>query len=348
MRFILAPSHLLGFPVTSSLPALRKSLTRTKSPVARRVLITKLQAQTVRENILTCTSCPLHEARTQAVPFSGPTHSRAELIVVGEAPGFSEDKYGKPFVGKSGRMLDRTFEKVGASREQMFVVNTVCCRPPDNRDPEANETAACSSHFEAQLNLSGLWIGVALGGYAMASVLGVDRSSIRVGDYLDKPVWKNGRVWWGTYHPSYALRNIDARVEMALSFRAALALKHGKSVMPPLSQASNQKERDKEASRVMSEMQLLGKERDDLNTHLYKSGWASGFSEGLGAQILIIGNEDVPIKKRIPKQLLDLPTYTLDELLRIGEAGAGRGGWSRGELRRLHMVREEFGGEIVA
>ena len=340
------PESSIGKTRVTESSTFRAQLIASSSPRLRKILTRKLQVATLTERIQACTRCPLHETRTQAVPFHGPTHGRGDLIIVGEAPGADEDRSGVPFVGRSGRLLNRVLEKVGSSRDRVVVVNSVSCRPPNNRDPELSELKACRSNFTDQLDMTGLWVGVALGGYALASILGVPRSSVSVREYLDKPVWKDGRVWFGTYHPAYALRSPGAKADIMLSIRAALSVKFG-SAFPPFSQGTNQVIRDKESLEKLTELQILGKTRDDLAVHIHKKGWAFGYSEGLGAQILITDGQDAP-KKPIPSKLLELPIYTLEELVRVGEAGKGKGGWSREELRRLHMVREEFGGEIVA
>jgi DNA polymerase len=321
-------------------------LSKAKSPTLRRVLVQKIAVSNLKSSIESCRACPLGHSRTRSVPLDGPTHGRADLILVGEAPGYNEDKYGRPFVGQSGRILDRLLETVGSERKRCVVFNTLCCRPPSNRDPSPDELAACRPNFDAQLSMTGLWIGVALGGYALANVMGVARSSIRIGEYLDRPVWVNGRVWFGTYHPAYAMRNSMAKRDIALSLRAALALRWSEAPLPLFSYATNQKDRDKEALDTLADLMILGDKR--IGPHLHKKGWAFGYSQALGERIVVTGGEDILIKKGIPPALAHYPRYTLSELLRIGDAGAARGGWRRSEMRRLAMVRDEFGGEIIA
>lgn len=321
-------------------------LARTSNPALRATLTRKLKVALLSEQISGCRACPLGSERLNAVPLDGPTHGRADLVLVGEAPGFAEDKKGRPFVGKSGRILDRLLEANGTKRSRCVILNCLCCRPPNNRDPKPDELDACRPWFDKQLDLAGLWIGVALGGYALANIMGVPRSSIRIGEYLDKPVWVNGRVWFGTYHPAYAARNPMAKRDIALSLRAALALRWHQAPLPVFSHATNQKDRDADALVVLSELHILGSK--DIGPHLHKKGWVFGYSEILGEQIVVTGGEELLVKKPIPKALSGYPRYSLGELLRISEAGKSRNGWTREEMRRLATVRDEFGGEIVA
>ena len=88
----------------------------------------------VHEHILVCTDCPLHLKRTQAVPGTGP--ARARIMAVGEGPGETEDRLGRPFVGAAGNVLTKLLESIGLRRDDIYITNVVKCRPPGNRDPE--------------------------------------------------------------------------------------------------------------------------------------------------------------------------------------------------------------------
>lgn len=112
-----------------------------------------------------CDLCPqLVESRTQVVFGSGPAD--AALMLVGEAPGASEDREGAPFVGASGRLLDALLEGIGLAREEVFVANVLKCRPPDNRDPRPEEVANCSPWLERQLGIVNPAVVVTLGNFA--------------------------------------------------------------------------------------------------------------------------------------------------------------------------------------
>ena len=105
----------------------------------------------VYEQAKVCTRCPLHQTRTTVVFGSG--NANADLMFIGEAPGANEDKQGIPFVGQAGKLLDKLLGEIGLERRQVFVVNTVKCRPPGNRDPHPNEIEACNEYLRAQVEL---------------------------------------------------------------------------------------------------------------------------------------------------------------------------------------------------
>jgi uracil-DNA glycosylase family 4 len=109
------------------------------------------QLKAVYEQARGCTRCPLHQTRTTVVFGSG--NADADLMFVGEAPGANEDKQGLPFVGQAGKLLDKLLAEIGLDRSQVFVVNTVKCRPPNNRDPHPNEIEACNEYLRRQVEL---------------------------------------------------------------------------------------------------------------------------------------------------------------------------------------------------
>ncbi|MFN3421301.1 MAG: uracil-DNA glycosylase, partial [Armatimonadota bacterium] len=105
----------------------------------------------LHQQILVCTKCPLAKGRTQAVPGEG--NPSAKVMFIGEAPGEQEDAQGRPFVGPAGRFLNELLALAGLSREEVFITNTVKCRPPNNRTPSNEEMAACHPYLEAQIAL---------------------------------------------------------------------------------------------------------------------------------------------------------------------------------------------------
>src|SRR5579884_83626 len=117
-----------------------------KTATERRELLKGLYAE-VRD----CTRCPLHHTRTQAVFGAG--NADAELMFIGEAPGASEDRLGLPFVGAAGKLLDRLLEEIGLNRKDVWIGNVLRCRPPDNRDPQPREIAACQDYLFEQVRL---------------------------------------------------------------------------------------------------------------------------------------------------------------------------------------------------
>jgi uracil-DNA glycosylase family 4 len=149
----------------------------------------------------TCTRCRLYQGRTQVVFGQGsPT---ADLMFVGEAPGYHEDRQGQPFVGPSGQLLNRLLTEIGLRREDVYVCNVVRCRPPGNRDPQPDEIEACRGWLEATLRLVDPKVVVTLGNFASKTLLGtatgITRLRGRTYDFED-------RVLLPTFHPSAALR----------------------------------------------------------------------------------------------------------------------------------------------
>ncbi len=119
---------------------------------------------------LECQRCPLSRHRTQVVPGSG--DPRARLMLVGEAPGASEDEGGEPFIGRAGRILDGALEEAGMSRERLWIANAVRCRPPENRTPRPVEIATCSFQLDAEVSSVSPRVLVALGATAAGALLG--------------------------------------------------------------------------------------------------------------------------------------------------------------------------------
>lgn len=161
----------------------------------------------IKEKCLTCRKCPLCETRTNIVFGDGiPNH---KLVLIGEAPGYWEDQKGKPFVGKAGQLLDKIFASVGLSREHdVYICNTLKCRPPDNRNPLPEEKAACREYIDAQLEILQPKIILLCGGVALQSMLPQYSGITKVrGKWFDGPY---GSKMMPIFHPSYLLRN-DSR-----------------------------------------------------------------------------------------------------------------------------------------
>jgi uracil-DNA glycosylase family 4 len=156
----------------------------------------------LRAEALGCVRCPLAGGRTQVV--FGVGDPAARLLFVGEAPGREEDLAGEPFVGRSGKLLDRLLhEELGMDRTQCYIANVVKCRPPDNRDPRPEEAEACRPYLDRQLELIAPSVVVTLGSVAAKALLGTTEGirSLRGRSYP----FGNG-VLVPTYHPAYALR----------------------------------------------------------------------------------------------------------------------------------------------
>ncbi len=155
----------------------------------------------LREEIRSCTQCPLHVGRTQTVFGVGP-HA-ASWFFVGEAPGAEEDRQGEPFVGRAGRLLDAMLRALGLDRQEVFIANVLKCRPPGNRDPEPSEVASCLPFLRTQIAAVRPRVLVALGRFAAQSLLSTEQplSRLRGGVHA-----YDGIPVIATYHPAYLLR----------------------------------------------------------------------------------------------------------------------------------------------
>ena len=165
------------------------------------------QLEKIREKCLLCQKCPLGKTRTNIV-FSGgiPNH---KLMLIGEAPGYYEDQKGEPFVGKAGQLLDKIFASVGLSRQKdVYICNTLKCRPPDNRDPLPDEKAACREYLDAQIEILKPRIILLCGRVAVSSLLNTTQGITKLrGKWFEGP---NMSKMMPIFHPSYLLRN-DSR-----------------------------------------------------------------------------------------------------------------------------------------
>jgi uracil-DNA glycosylase family 4 len=147
--------------------------------------------------IRVCVACPLHRSRTLAVPGEG--KSNARVMIIGEAPGRSEDQTGRPFVGSSGKFLDHVLEGTGFDRGDFFITNICKCRPPANRTPKANEIETCTSlYLFKQISLIDPRLIVLLGGVAVKKLLGLKTVEQARGRIIEH----EGRKFLATYHPA--------------------------------------------------------------------------------------------------------------------------------------------------
>jgi DNA polymerase len=165
-----------------------------------------------------CSRCSLHESRTRVVPGQGSAHP--EIMFVGEAPGFDEDRQGLAFVGRAGQLLTKMIGAMGLTREEVFIGNILKCRPPSNRTPLPDEMEACLPFLKRQIVLLQPKVIVALGGTAVKGLLGLKAGITRL---RGKWLRYEGIDLMPTYHPSYLLRNPAAKREAWEDLQAVLA-----------------------------------------------------------------------------------------------------------------------------
>jgi len=151
-----------------------------------------------------CMRCPLHQSRTQTV--FGVGNQNADWMIIGEAPGAEEDRRGEPFVGRAGKLLDEMLRAVGLDRGTVFITNILKCRPPGNRDPAADEAAACRGYLERQIELIKPRLILAVGRIAAQQLLHTDSPLGRLRGRAHS--LNSGQVpLVVTYHPAYLLRS---------------------------------------------------------------------------------------------------------------------------------------------
>ena len=166
----------------------------------------------VAAEVSICEKCELHFSRKNAVPGAGPAN--AEIMFIGEGPGFHENEQGLPFVGAAGRFLDELLAGIGMQRGQVFITNVVKCRPPGNRDPQSEELAACDGYLERQIQAINPKVIVTLGRFSMAKFL----PNAKISQVHGQPVRVKGRLIVPMYHPAAALHQPSLRSTVESDF----------------------------------------------------------------------------------------------------------------------------------
>ncbi len=181
--------------------------------------------------VASCTRCRLAQGRTQVVFGAGNPH--AELMFVGEAPGFHEDKQGLPFVGQAGKLLEKLLAGIGLERGDVYIANVLKCRPPGNRDPQPDEIEACESHLFRQIELIEPTIVATLGNFATKLLSGRPLGITRVhGQEQETTLGSRSVTLYPLYHPAAALYT-PAMLKVLESDFARLPELLGRALTPP-------------------------------------------------------------------------------------------------------------------
>jgi len=151
------------------------------------------------KEIAACQRCELAKGRTHTVPGEGPEN--AEIMFIGEAPGFHEDRQGRPFVGAAGKFLDELLASIGLTREDVYIGNVIKCRPPGNRDPQPDEIAACKPFLDKQIELIQPKLIVTLGRFSMARYF----PNAKITRIHGQPKRIGNRIYYPMFHPAAAL-----------------------------------------------------------------------------------------------------------------------------------------------
>lgn len=169
--------------------------------------------QQIADEVRACTACRLHQSAMRAVPGEGPAD--AKVMFIGEAPGFHEDRQGRPFVGAAGQFLEELLGLAGLRRSEVFIANVIKHRPPDNRDPLPDEIAACSQFLDRQIAALNPLVIVTLGRFSMARWFPGEKISRIHG----QPRWIGGRMIIPMMHPAAALHQPQYRALIEADFR---------------------------------------------------------------------------------------------------------------------------------
>jgi DNA polymerase len=175
--------------------------------------------QLLRQEIGDCQRCRLHQSRTTLVFGDGSPAAR--LVFVGEAPGYDEDQQGLPFVGRAGRLLDQMIAAMGMQRSEVYICNVVKCRPPQNRNPSADEVAACSPFLFRQIEAIQPRVVCLLGNYATQTLL---QTTLNISQLRGKDRYWRGIPVVATFHPAYLLRNPAQKASVWSDLKRVLEL----------------------------------------------------------------------------------------------------------------------------
>jgi uracil-DNA glycosylase family 4 len=166
----------------------------------------------VASEVSACTRCDLHFSRKHAVPGEGPAN--AELMFIGEGPGFHENEQGRPFIGAAGSFLEELLASIGLRREEVFITNVVKCRPPANRDPQNVELVACGDYLERQVSAINPRVIVTLGRFSMVRFI----PNGKISEMHGQAVRVRGRLVVPMYHPAAALHQPALRETVISDF----------------------------------------------------------------------------------------------------------------------------------
>ncbi len=174
--------------------------------------------ESIAAQVHSCTLCDLYKGTTHGVPGAGDPN--AEILFIGEGPGFYEDQKGLPFVGRSGDYLEKMLALINLKREQVFITNVVKHRPPENRDPLPDEMAACKPYLDRQFEIIDPLLIVTLGRFSMARYF----PGGKITQIHGKPKFDGRVAYYPLFHPAAVLRNPTLEPQMAADFRAIPAI----------------------------------------------------------------------------------------------------------------------------
>lgn len=193
----------------------------------------------VAERVRSCTDCPLHRDRTNAVPGEGPEDAR--IMLIAEGPGANEDQQGMPFVGQAGYFLDDLLAAAGINRSDVFITNMIKCRAPQNRDPEPSEMETCSRYLDRQIEIIDPAVIVTLGRFSMAKFLPGETIS-RARGRLRR---REGRNIFPIMHPAAGLRRKDNKATVIQDFLSLPEIVRQALLDPPEEEPQTEPQKEK-------------------------------------------------------------------------------------------------------
>jgi uracil-DNA glycosylase family 4 len=197
----------------------------------------------IAQEVSICTQCNLHYSRKRGVPGEGPAN--AEIVFIGEGPGFHENEQGRPFVGAAGKFLDELLAQINLKRSDVFITNVVKCRPPSNRDPQVEELAACDGYLERQIQAINPKVIVTLGRFSMARFL----PKAKISNVHGQAMNVKGRLVVAMYHPAAALHQRSLRSTIEADFARLPELITQAAQMPEyIEQPAEEKQEPKQLS----------------------------------------------------------------------------------------------------
>jgi uracil-DNA glycosylase family 4 len=298
-------------------------------PEARHKLYTAMARDSLRSTIQSCTLCPLHQTSIQRVPWEG---GPSPIAIVGEAPGASEDRVGRPFVGQAGKLLDSILTQVGLSRGSVAIVNRICCRPPSNDYQLAISLGApdaCKPWFDMQLATTESWALVLMGNSALSAFSDKPISSVR-----GKRWWQDGYYLIPTYHPAYALRNPNAVATIAQDLACLKDIIDGNhSVTVPKNYDPNH------AIATLRTEPLTENDRKQFAKFYKKNSYVVFYSQHLGERVIVAEGPNTPVDPSYDS----LPRYTVAEVEKLSRWTSKT--WS--DLIHIHTIKKTLGGEIL-
>jgi len=197
----------------------------------------------IADEVASCKKCELFHSREKGVPGEGP--SNAEIMFIGEGPGFHENMQGRPFVGAAGDLLVELLQEIGLKREDVYITNVVKCRPPGNRDPAPEELMACSPYLERQLQAINPKVIVTLGRFSMARFI----PHAKISEIHGNPIQVKGKLVVPFYHPAAALHRPSLRADVEKDFAALPELIKNANQAPSI-QVEEPPEENKQAEQL--------------------------------------------------------------------------------------------------